>query len=343
MILGRGILRAAARPGSCRGRAAGSGRQGRCITAAWLALPLALTGPLLTQAAPRDGAGRPTWGARIAFVRVLPQGGPPQVYALRPGRRSTPAIIPLPAPAIASPRWSPDGRTLAFIGGRTAPDSSDVTMADALYVAGADGSRARRLTRGAGHIRGLAWSPDGARIVVVRAPPSGAGSSLWIVDVRTRGLRRLTSGFTDLEPSWSPDGRTIAFLRIDSRTLRSRIRTVRPNGAGMRTILPRFRGVTEPIWSPRGAMLLIEDARRLYRVRPDGHGRRLLTTLATDSQGAREDPLATWSPDGRAVVFNQFRPGTVGISDLWLVRADGTGLRQLTRSPGTDTAPTWGP
>ena len=155
-------------------------------------------------------------------------------------------------------------------------------------------------------------------------------------------LRRLTYGSIDLEPSWSSDGQLIAFLRIDPKTHQSGIWVVRPDGSGRRRILSSLRNVTDPVWSPVAARVLVTDGRRLLVVAADGSGLRALATLSADSTGARIDPEPDWSPDGGKVVFDQMRPGSDGRSDIWLVEANGSGLRRLTVSPGSDFSPNWG-
>jgi TolB protein len=146
-----------------------------------------------------------------------------------------------------------------------------------------------------------------------------------------------------LEPSWSPDGRTIAFARVNPKSYQSGIWLVRPDGSRLRRILIGVKNATDPVWSPDGTHLLVEDGRTLYRVRPDGSGLRRIAQLSGDARGAIEDPQPAWSPDGRSIVFCQMRVGALGRSDLWTVRSDGTGLRRLTRAPELDRDPTWGP
>jgi len=285
-------------------------------------------------------AGAPR--GKIAFVRFSVRVGHPRIYSLTLGRK-TARRLRLPGPATEGPAWSPNGRMLAFVVGKNAPDSRDITGKVDLYVSTADGRRLRRLTRNASRVGAATWSPDGKRLVLVKAAAKGTGSSLWIVGVDGGTARRVTNGSIDLEPSWAPNGRTIAFLRVDPKTYQGGIWIVRPDGSGLHRILSRLKNISEPVWSPDGRRLLVHDSRTLYSVRPDGSDRRTIAGLSADARGALEDPQPAWSPDGRWIVFCQFGNKTVEGSHIWIVRADGTRLRRVTRSTGVDTDPSWAP
>lgn len=310
------------------------------VKCAFVAL-VAVVGVALAPA----GGARPAAGTlsgTIVFVRFSPLVRHPRIYSLAlAGGAAKP--VQLPVLAAQGPALSPDGRELAFIAGTNPPNTTDVAGADALYSSRADGSGARRLTVGRLHVAAPTWSPDGKRIAFVRSAAKGHDSALAAVGVDHGRAVRLTHGNIDIEPSWAPDGRTIAFARIDAKTYQSGIWLVRADGSGLRRILPRFRNATEPVWSPDGARLLVEDGRALYSIRPDGGARRTIVRLTADANGNLEDPLAAWSPDGKWVVFCELRPGSFRRSDIWVVGADGRGLQRLTRSPQLDTDPSWAP
>jgi TolB protein len=279
----------------------------------------------------------------VAFVRFDERIGHPAIYVLDPAGGAA-RKLDLRVPAADSPAWRPDGSRLAFVGGMNLASLPRVTEAEDLYLARRDGRGQRRLTTSATHDVGPAWSPDGRRIVYVRSLlASPSRSSIVVRDLAGTVSRRLTFGSLDLQPSWSHDGRVIVFLRIDSRTRRSGIWTVRPDGSGLRRILAGLPRVTQPVWSPVGNRLVVTDGRSLMIINPDSSGRRVIALLQSDQNGDRIDPEPAWSPDGRAIAFAQLRMGSNGRrADVWAVNVDGTSLRRLTVSPGKDLAPAWG-
>lgn len=310
-------------------------RPGLCVWIGAVVLGLAAATDLGVSA-----AGGPH--GKIAFVRFSVSAGHPHIYSLTLGRK-TAKRLPLIGPATEGPAWSPNGSMLAFVVGKNAPDSRDITGTVHLYVSTAGGRRLRRLTPSASRVGAATWSPDGNRLAVVKSAAKGNGSSLWIVRVDGGTAQRVTHGSIDLEPSWAPNGRTIAFLRVDPKTYQGGIWVVRPDGSGLHRILSRLKNVSEPVWSPDGSRLLVHDSRAIYSVRPDGGDRQTIARLSADARGAVEDPQPVWSPDGRWVAFCQLRSGGVEGSDIWIVRADGARPLRVTRSTGVDTDPSWAP
>lgn len=87
-----------------------------------------------------------------------------------------------------------------------------------------------------------------------------------------------------------------------------------------------------PVWSPDGGRIAFCSSRgshpqlHIHVMNADGTG----VTRLTDGGAGRGDCFPTWSPDGRQVAFTSDRSGN---RDVWVVEADGSGLRQLTRTP----------
>jgi Tol biopolymer transport system component len=149
--------------------------------------------------------------------------------------------------------------------------------------------------------------------------------------VRDGHENQLTENAGDSEPSFSADGRTIAFAR------EGHIYTVRPDGSGERRISTGDALDSRPQISPNGRIVLFErrtaegEPAHLYTV-PVGGGQ--AKELAPDTA---EDFEARFSPDGSKIVF--VRRTTTGArpnDDLYSVRPNGTGLTRLTSTTRVD-------
>ena len=197
------------------------------------------------------------------------------------------------------PRWSPDGRRIAYS-----------RNGDEIWVSAADGTKARRVTRPSSRFQDQwpTWFPDGKRLTFHRLPVLNIRDDptlvripeLWSVGVDGRQLRRVfprrdrTSAVSGTQPEVSPDGRRIAFVRG------SRIWTTDPNGTQPRRLrLPAGWGVDLARWKPDGKKLA-------FAMRRDGElpsGIRIMdlgTGRLRRVGGLSEDAGSqAWSPDGR--------------------------------------------
>jgi TolB protein len=72
-------------------------------------------------------------------------------------------------------------------------------------------------------------------------------------------------------------------------------------------------------------------------MRPNGRGLHRLTHFGVKAQTG----AARWSPDGTSIVFAN--KGADGNDDIYVMRADGTGITPVTRTPDWESAPAWGP
>jgi Tol biopolymer transport system component len=305
------------------------------LDAIGLVVTLGLTASAAAATASATGSGRTAdsaqAGAKIAFVRsnelyvVGLDGSEP--------RRLTHNARPV------APSWSPDGRMIAF--------GSDRDGNPEVYVMNADGNDQRDLTRDPTKDRAPAWSPDGRKIAFERWGPAHAGPEIYVMNLDGSGQRNLTRHpANDVHPVWSPDGRKIAFVRrigfpgpiapLGGFRLRFRnyLYVVNADGSGLRRLTrdPLY-GVVLPTWASDGRTLRF--GRNL--VSADGSGK---------SRLRRQIPIAgTWSPDGRKIAFvRAFRRGSPFANyDVYLMNADGSGVRRLTRSKAYDGDPAWSP
>jgi Tol biopolymer transport system component len=140
------------------------------------------------------------------------------------------------------PRYSPDGKKIAFLSTRSGSQE--------IWITGADGGNASQLSAFGGPlVGGLAWSPDGARLVChVRLE---GRASLFSVPVSGGAPRRLTTGTDDSTPSYSRDGRWIYFARRSERLEIWRM----PAEGGHATPLLRSNGGGMPLESSDGKSL----------------------------------------------------------------------------------------
>ncbi len=190
--------------------------------------------------------------------------------------------LPLTAAAdgIAKPRWSPDGRYLAFLSAPEGSDKSQIMLLDRR------GGEARRLSAADGDVSDYAWSPDGGRIAVVMQkqdkPPQPIvieamhfkedhggyhgihdGRHLYLCDVAGGSIDALTADpdFNEELPAWSPDGKQIAFVRVhDGAALqdgRTDIDVVDSHaGAAPRTVVRPYAPNTQKLaFSPDGTSI----------------------------------------------------------------------------------------
>jgi dipeptidyl aminopeptidase/acylaminoacyl peptidase len=224
-----------------------------------------------------------------------------------------------------TPRWSPDGRHLAFLSSR--PDAHDTQ----LWLLDRLGGEARRVTDVKGGIGDYAWSPDGKRLVLRITDPEDTSSTpkpivvdryafksdgdgylgsrrdhLYLYELATHTLTPLTSGpYDDEAAAWSPDGTRIAFV------------------------------------SKRGEDPDRADDTNVYVIEARaGATPRQVTTF----YGPDEGPLS-WSPDGRFIAYRQGDPPRFSAYDVFqlaVVPADGGAARIV--APALDrsvTRPAW--
>jgi Tol biopolymer transport system component len=221
------------------------------------------------------------------------------------------------------PVWSPDGTLLLY--------SED----GKLYLTDAGGGEPALADTGCvapcGSDYDASFSTDGTKLVFTR---NRDGGSLLIatMDLDSGQVTELRSTEIDSVggPSWSPDGRQIAFTRDGDKDLggptaprKDAVFVVDADGRNLRQISPSTLGVHSRGWSPDGSRIVLTSAQDIYTIRPDGSDLRLLTTDGISS-------AASWTPDGRILfVRGSGGAGDGGSPGIWTMDADGSNAAEL--------------
>ena len=241
----------------------------------------------------------------------------------------------------SAPRWSPDGRYLAFLSGRQEGKGAQIWLLDRR------GGEAQRVTQLRGGVSEFAWSPDSKKLVLVvdeetdsvlkkdtaehKTPKpividrynfkrdvagylGSKRSHLSLFDVETKKTETLTSGLDDDgTPSWSPDGRMIAFVRgpvaEPERSRDDDVFVIEARAGATAKRLTNFIGPDggRPAWSPDGKWLAFfrgdepkyqaYSLSKLAIVPSDGSAPARVVTEALD----RPLSNAQFSADGKSV------------------------------------------
>lgn len=266
------------------------------------------------------------------------------------------AVVAEPPPLTrvedAYPSLSPDGKSLLFQstrGGRWA-----------LYIADSDGRNARVFLDSGDDPVGAVWSPDGRQIAYT-ATAEGQ-NEIFVIGADGKGRKRLTHDpGDDSHPHWSADGSRIFFnsaRTTPDRTARWQLQwhevfSMQPDGTDFRQHTRCQTTCTYPVPAP--------DGRRIaYRKVIDTPGiswsldstARNSEIFVADLNGGNEinltrhaayDGYAMWSPDGQWIIFSSARTGQPNGGQLFLVRPDGSALRQVTASAVSYTQATFTP
>jgi Tol biopolymer transport system component len=288
---------------------------------------------------------------KIAFTRYDPIADRGAVFTIDPNGTHEAQVGE--GEDVICPAWSPDGSKILVCdflpgeGSRPAtadPDGSDFTLLDAYP------GLQQALTC-------MEWSPDASRFIcatdVGSGNPDPADNGLYTVRSSDgSGLERVTvtpEGYDDTNPVYSPDGSRILFSRL-SDSEPSALLAVNPDGTDLLQLSP---GGLSPLdaafpadWSPDGSQVTFAAAWKesngrgrgtaLFVVNSDGSGLRQITPSGVGAVSAQ------WSPDGQLIAFtSKFRAQP----QVWVVRPDGTGPREVTHPTNGNFSetPVWSP
>ncbi len=284
-------------------------------------------------------AALPDHGAELAFACNLEPRSRyhGDILVVRPGDRAR--LLTHGEGANSLPRWSPDGKRIAFMSTRSGMEQ--------LYVMQADGTGVVQVTHSLGFKGGVDWSPDGTRIAYASSEAGISGplgiihapGDIYVARSDGSAARQLTSGGgLNVEPEWSPDGTKIAFF--SDRGGPGEIWVMAADGSDVRLLTNGPSLNASPSWSPDSARIAFHSERdfpggyesAIYVMDADGKDQRRVVG------GAGLSP--DWSPDGRWIVFVSRRDGPW---DLYAVRGDGSAITRLTDDTNIEVEPQWRP
>ena len=164
-------------------------------------------------------------------------------------------------------------------------------------------------------------------------------SEIYVMDADGNNQIRLTNHpEADNQPSWSPDGRRIAFFS-NRNGGNEQIYVMDSNGKNVKLLTNGSLG-TNPAWSPDGQTIAynwdVEGHSGIILIAPDGSNRRI---LAGDIPVLDGEPA--WSPDSQRIAFVSWREDWTG--DIGVMDADGRNPKRLTHTPNNERHPAWSP
>jgi TolB protein len=202
-----------------------------------------------------------------------------------------------------------------------------------------EGSRLIRLTENIGNVISPSFPPDGNTVLFANRAADGP-TALWTVEVTGKNPKLLYAGPGDIVAAdWSLDGNTIAFaMAVDSPNAYE-VFLMNPDGSNLRQLTRGLPGIGGSLdWSPDGRFLLIYAGppgdKDIFRIDVEAQTASQLTDGGNNAS-------ASYSPDGAWIAFNSMRNGDQ--ADLFVMRADGSDLRQVTDNPEPDWQPQWEP
>ena len=216
----------------------------------------------------------------------------------------------------------------------------------------ADGTRVTKLTDRI-DVSYATWSPDGTKL----AFSDGCGSidnvlcpiNIYTVNVDGTGLTKVTNNTTgteDLEPAWSPDRNSIAFISIRDNDWTG-IYLMNPDGTNRVRLTSAQANDHSPAWSPDGTKIAFKRSYDVfgtdgdvYMMNADGGGQAPVTT----GRQVNQDGIV-WSPDGTRILFNnQVRISqNVYAVQIYGINIDGSNKQNLSNSTAYDFLGDWQP
>jgi TolB protein len=245
-----------------------------------------------------------------------------------------------------NPSWSPDGTELAFTTTSMDINPQNSEGTGELWVVGAAGGEPRRIFEG--DAIQPTWSPHHRRIAFARRLGNGVRTDIWTIPPTGGEPVALTNDApVDWNPIWAPDGKSLYFVSDRSGTMNLwRLAIDEESGKARGEPVPIVTPspfLAHPAISADGAHLAYSSVLRTTNIQRLAFDPVTMTPAGDAvwvTTGSRLWSSPDPSPDGQLVtMYTRVEPE----GDLYVIRPDGTGLRQLTSDPAFDRVPHWSP
>ena len=268
----------------------------------------------------------PSWSAasgKIAFVSNRDRNS--DVYVMNID--GTEAVNLTKDPAWDSEySWSPDGKSIAFVSNRDGNRE--------IYVVALDGKVQKRLTEWRGPDDAIMWFPDSKRIRF--SSVKGGKGWIWTMNANGTDKRQLVdTDYFDKGPIVSKDGKQMAFAREMEGSLEVYVTDRYGADKAKLTSVAKSNGFAD--WTQESRQFLFSsNVNRRGSIKSFDIGTQKTKVVATFDNSVYSVSL---SPDKRKIVFAQ--SGPEGGSEIYVMNADGSNVKQLTSHGLTAGSPSW--
>jgi TolB protein len=271
---------------------------------------------------------RGAFWTRIAYITAAGTA-PNYQYALMVADSDgyNPQVVVRSREALLSPKWSPDGKKLAYVSFESG--NSNIYVQDL-------GTGSRQLVSASKGINSApAFSPDGTRLAVSLS--KSGNPDIYIMNLANRQLTQITHQFSiDTEPVWAPDGQSIYFT--SDRSGKPQIYQMSPSGGTPTRVT--FQGqynASASVVNAKGIKIAMEQGNgNVYRIAILDRTTNQYSLVSPGSQ----DESPSFAPNGSMLLYAA-NEGSRGV--LYAVSADGRVRQRLGFSAGDVREPAWGP